>query len=527
MPQILKEIFNEMKLVQEKIINEVDEPKIGKKEKTNETKTVKEDASNESKLAKKESSNLCETKNENKVQAKVIVYPQKEKGGYKNIKFMKLKNLESIISNIKSIIKIKINNEIFYNYIKNGLNIPNNLYQVIKFEGNDNNFYRCLSFYLYGEFIYNDKLRKTIALFSKENINEINDFKSEIELKNGTFLKTKDYINNMDSNVIESKHLEIIISCFIFCINISIYTYLTDKTEIEYLSSYIYEENNINIPTMILIKEGNEQYNLIEYIKENEKTEIKPIEKSEEIKTDSKDIITTNQEDESLKEMVDNEYNDSDSDNFISTKEKKEVLEPVIPTIPKYLLKKIAPKEEYTENPYPKYKNYKDEDLYLNIYKFLEYGIKNKKRKFPDYVERIQDRELQNYFKLEFQRKVGYLKVSKTKLLMYDKMMKKIDKELLDYKFNEKDLYNCPEKYIIENKRLYVIRYEHMCVENKYKIPFANEIDDILAQCHDRNQHKGVKDTINLIKKKKLFWVSMSDDVKEYIKNCMVCWKNN
>ena len=53
-------------------------------------------------------------------------------------------------------------------------------------------------------------------------------------------------------------------------------------------------------------------------------------------------------------------------------------------------------------------------------------------------------------------------------------------------------------------------------------IPYAKEIDSILNEFHDQKKHQGFKETINDIKNNKYYWVSMNDDVKNYLSNCVV-----
>jgi len=49
-----------------------------------------------------------------------------------------------------------------------------------------------------------------------------------------------------------STDIDMIIYSYIFGINIAIYKYVNDVTDIEYIHSLIYDENNLNNPLMML-----------------------------------------------------------------------------------------------------------------------------------------------------------------------------------------------------------------------------------------------------------------------------------
>ena len=57
--------------------------------------------------------------------------------------------------------------------------------------------------------------------------------------------------------------IDIIATCYIFCINIVIYKFDENKNYISFINSYIYKENTKNNPLLILIYENNNHYNLI------------------------------------------------------------------------------------------------------------------------------------------------------------------------------------------------------------------------------------------------------------------------
>ena len=67
-------------------------------------------------------------------------------------------------------------------------------------------------------------------------------------------------------------------------------------------------------------------------------------------------------------------------------------------------------------NHYPKYKSGNDENLYINIYNYLEKGLINNKHVWPKYIEDIKDKRIKDQKKTDFCRKMGIytLKPKKT-----------------------------------------------------------------------------------------------------------------
>lgn len=76
------------------------------------------------------------------------------------------------------------------------------------------------------------------------------------------------------------------------------------------------------------------------------------------------------------------------------------------------LIKKTFPNRD-KKNPFPLYSFGNDENLYYNIYKFLSYGVKDGRRKWPDYIEIIKDKKLKVIKKADFYKKVGLIKYSR------------------------------------------------------------------------------------------------------------------
>ena len=424
----------------------------------------------------------------------------------KNINFTKLDYLDSIF---KCGINIQNNNEKFYDYIKNGLNISTDLFDVCKAEGDSYYFYRCLSEFLYGKIDYFDSLRKAVLTFCKVNTNEIFTYKNEVEVKNGIFMNTKDYISNMDKNSYWSNDIDITVCSFLFNINIALYKYSDDKNNLIYIYAYIYDEDISNYPLMILINENNDIFNLVipkAEVKENNIEETK----NEEIKDNIAD------KDKSLANIELNHNED-----FKTITEMLKKTENV--NIEKILAENVTP--------FPKYTTDRDEDLYFNIFKFLFNGIKNGKRTWPDYIEIIKDRKIRDQVKLDFYKKMGLVNVSKSSLLWLAKNRKKyrdIYKENnIDINNDSDKIINLQDKYLIENSRLHVVKYEgaNRDVQKKYIIPYLKEIDVIIKYCHDNKNHQGIEETVDTIKSANYFWVSIRDDVDDYIKNCTTCDK--
>ena len=57
----------------------------------------------------------------------------------------------------------------------------------------------------------------------------------------------------------------------------------------------------------------------------------------------------------------------------------------------------------------------------------------------------------------------------------------------------------------------------------KYLIPYKKEIKNILYKCHDENNHPGRDETVELVKNKNYYWISILLDVEEHLKNCSIC----
>jgi len=294
----------------------------------------------------------------------------------------------------------------------------------------------------------------------------------------------------------------------LFGINIIIYKYSDDKNNLNYLNSYIYEEENKkNTPSMILVYENLKHYNLI-YTKIEiiENTNIKKVKDLESINDEESKII--------------NEGTFLKSDEIIEDKNNITDVETLL---------------KNGNSMFPKNTLDKDERLYLHIFKFLRNGIQNGKRTWPDYIEMIGDKKIRDNKKTEFYRKMGLIKVTKARLAWLAKNREKFGTNNKDKKFDESEISENQDRYSVENDRLYIYRYEkdknsenpennEICI--RYMIPFTKDINAIMNECHDKINHQGVLETVNSIKSKYYYWVSIYDDVTEYINNCNIC-KNN
>ena len=407
----------------------------------------------------------------------------------KNIKNISLSKVDYVNTIFKCGINIKFGNGKFYNNIKTKSKIAKNDFHVFKVYGDDgNSFYRCLSMFLYGKVKFFETLKKAVSIFCKENSKDIHNYQNEVTTYSGETMNTINYINTMEENIKCATDIDIIMTCYAFSINIVIYKYSDDGENIEYVNSYVYDEiTTANIPTMILIHEGVRFYLIFP-----------------KRLTVEKDIS-----DDKFKK-------DANSETPAFPPKLKPGEKPFIPNSVWFNEKR----HYYIEsNPFPKYTIGSDENLYLNIFNFINNGIQNGKRTWPDYIEHIKDKKVQNGKKLDFYRKIGKIKDSKLKNI----------KEGMSDENNTLGLTETKDEYIVENNRLYITRYEfnnsveRKLLHKKYKIPFVKEINVILTKCHNENNHQGLDGTLDSIKKDQFYWISMLTDANKFIKKCPEC----
>ena len=466
------------------------------------------------------------------------------KRGIKNISLNqnKINNMGSIF---KCGINIKNKNNNFYNFIENGVNINKELFNVYALEGVGNCYYKCLSEFLYGKTDYFDKLKKTVSIFCKDNIEEIYNIQNQVEIKAGSFINTKEYINNMDKNNDFANDIDITISSYLFAINIVIYIFTNDKINLQYLNSYIYEEKKLDYPLMAMVYDkDSDHFNLVystnepidnncnkeenkNEIKENNEkensTEKKDEEKKMEIENNApKDINKTENsggnnekpKEEKNKENTavekNNQSNETTNDSKTSNDDQKNKDSNNDSNKPKKM------------NPFPLFTADKDKDLYLNIFNFLYHGVKNGKRIWPDYIDRINDKNVRDKEKIDFNRKIGLIRDSRARLIYMAQNKEKKG----DIKQIKSDKIDIQDKYVVEGERLYIMKHKLNSKFKKYLIPFAIEIDEIMKEAHDKNKHCGIDETIKSIENKNYYWVSIFDDVTAYINKCETCSKS-
>ena len=460
---------------------EIDKDLIKKKLEKNIDKNIEKDMKED--LVEIYSSNidlddLKEEKDENIIQTKENGLELIEKEPIFEIKTINLNKTDYLDNIFKCGINMKYISNKFHNSIKNKSKISLEQFKVFLVFGNGNCYYRCLSQFIYGKVEFQDCLRKAMAVFCNENAKEICNFQKSVQIHNGQNINTLDYINSMKELNIWATDLDILISSFVFRLNIAIYKYSEDNTNIEFVNSFIYEDN-LNIPFMVLVNENLAHYNLIypkrEMIRINYKVNNSGLENAKIVKNNKFD-----------------DYND-----FIS----------------RYNLE-----HKIIINPFPKYILGNDENLYLNMFNFLNNGVNQGKRTWPDYIEFIRDKKIQNIKKLEFYRKLGMVKDTKN-----NNIKLKINEEN-----NKIGIFGLKDKYLIENGRLVIKRFcfnkqEKQIVYINYVIPYRKEIDTILIKGHDENNHPGLDGTLEAIKNMRYYWISVLGDANRYIKKCVHC----
>ena len=363
--------------------------------------------------------------------------------------------LDQVDSIVKSGIRTKYNCACFYNNVVGDLDIQKKMCFIFKIDDDKYSFYKCLSEFLYGKKDYYKAIKNGVNNFCKENSEEINNLHNELEIREGVFISTLDYIDLMDVTDYATD-VDIIVCSYLFGITISVYDNPKDKEEknYEHIHSYIYEEAGGENPLMILLREGKNNYNIL---------------------YPNEDAISKD---------------DKNKDNRSSDGAPKKK-------------KKIRP-FGYGINPFPKYAYGKDKDLYLNIFNFLFDGVINGRRTWPEYIENMKDQNIKHNIESYFYRKVG---LSKSHKNPFNKNESDAIKEVYSIENNRLHVI----RYEFNNN------FEKKLVVRKYMIPYVSEINYILNKCYDKNLD--LESTINAIKNNNYYWITMNRDVAEYIKS--------
>ena len=168
-------------------------------------------------------------------------------------------------------------------------------------------------------------------------------------------------------------------------------------------------------------------------------------------------------------------------------------------------------------NPFPTFSHGNDGELYWNIFKFLDSGTDDGKRKWPDYILNIKDKRLRDLKKADFYRNVGIVKSSR-----------RIKGKTENGEIIRTEIQSSKDRYIIEDDKLYLGRIEHSkedpkkLISKKFMIPFKKDIRSILHKCHDEKNHQCLQDTFESIKDNNYFWTTMYADSIKYKKMCSI-----
>ena len=125
------------------------------------------------------------------------------------------------------------------------------------------------------------------------NKNEIIEFQPNVEIRKDVYISTEDYLNIMGNDKNWAVDIDISISAHIFGLNIDVYKNDIKKNFIEYLYSIISNDNENEIPLLILINENENHFELIK--PKNEETNNENISDKKQIcKVIIKDNVESN-----------------------------------------------------------------------------------------------------------------------------------------------------------------------------------------------------------------------------------------
>lgn len=183
-----------------------------------------------------------------------------------NLKFLNLNENDYINTIFKTDLNILYDSKKLYEVIKNKQSIPLNTINIIDVESNGNCYYNALSIFLYNSSQNHLLLRKGISAYCKDNQKQIIDFQPSVEIRKNKYISTEEYIKSMEKIGNWAVDLDIIITSFLFSINIAIYKYEENKEFLEYINFYQYEELTNNNPIFLLLNQ-NENHYLLGYPK--------------------------------------------------------------------------------------------------------------------------------------------------------------------------------------------------------------------------------------------------------------------
>ena len=86
------------------------------------------------------------------------------------------------------------------------------------------------------------------------------------------------------------------------------------------------------------------------------------------------------------------------------------------------------------------------------------------------------------------------------------------------------------KKFEYKNNELYNNRIINDPITNKktikrFRIPKSLEIEKILKKSHDDRNHCGIYATNYYLNQQNIYWISIINDIKNYIQNCITCIK--
>ena len=512
---------------------------------------------------------------------------KQRKPSVQEIKNINLKRIEYFDNIFRCGLYMKYDNNKLYNYVINKVPIPVFKIKEYKKDFQDNFYYKCLSIFLYNRIECFSTIRQFVQNYCKDNIYELSNVKNEVVIENNILINTSEYINNMNKNPDLVTDIDIIITSYIFGINVAIYNYSFDKENLEYINSFIYEDNSNN-PLMILKLENFNDYNIIFPKKATARSSRRDLQLSGiQMERFMRNNMIQNNNIIHNDNIMENNDKIPITNNYMSINNCTPINNNFIPINNSYhnynsnqnnniSNDNAIQSNNFTQNNnslFPNKENLialsnKKSNIILNS-NIMQYNDINNEcysrdsstgsmdddkkspydesNPFPKYTMGKDENLYFNFYKfLKSANRKGrrewpdYILLTKdyklrnSRKLTFYRKLGIVREGKINFNKNDKNFIEPSkkiDKYIIENDRLYLARndYEFDNVEKaklvykKYLIPYKNETDDIISKYHNENCHPGVDETIEIIKKNNYYWISMLLDVKKYIKECPVC----